>query len=667
MQQRPEGTSADGGSTSAATSSGWAAETTPAGSDAARQPVAPIRAVHALRVSLRAGLRSGPLRHLGSPDARQAGRDLPADGRGVAERVDQVRAARTQQRPGRRGWIRLGGWDELDAADRGSRHAVVRIPRTRPLRRSGAPVHAFGVDVPARLRADVLRDLATDRSDRGPSSDSRATTTDGRLPGVASPRSRRTTPRSASAAPAPRRFAPRATRRSPPATIPHEPSSPAAVHDDSLDASRGTQPVRGMGTANRGDANAAPRRASTAKTSPTPTPRQIAPTEARLAPRPPAAEHRGDRRDRAHEPEPRERARADPKGAAPSRASPIASRLPRAEVEHRPHRPTTLEARTRSRRQQQRALRRQRQHVSAEEQPTPGPEAVQAVDVRPRHGRFERRDDEYAHREQAERPAVRRDAASERGRGRPAAGRLQVRAGPRPRGGQGPGPERRAGRVDLDPEPEGGEREGHQGRAGGREDGHRDRGAGRRQTGGGERGSRGRHPRRAPAGARRQPQEPDRQGHRDEPRLDRRRVGRGPEDRRALHGREHIRSERQEGGEEADLDPRPEPVHPDQEEPESGEQLADRDEGDERDRRAHRGPADDPPGVGGPPRTPGGRRRAHPRRSATRSATCEGLRPTDAPTASRASALAAAVPLEPVTIAPAWPMRLPGGASKPAM
>ena len=89
-------------------------------------------------------------------------------------------------------------------------------------------------------------------------------------------------------------------------------------------------------------------------------------------------------------------------------------------------------------------------------------------------------------------------------------------------------------------------------------------------------------------------------------------------------------------------------------------------EGDERDRAPHRGPADDPPGVGEPPRTPGGRRRAHPRRSATRSATCEGLRPTDAPTASRASALAAAVPLDPVTIAPAWPIRLPGGASKPA-
>ena len=56
-------------------------------------------------------------------------------------------------------------------------------------------------------------------------------------------------------------------------------------------------------------------------------------------------------------------------------------------------------------------------------------------------------------------------------------------------------------------------------RAGGREDGHRDRGAGRRQTGGGERGSRRPHARRAAAGARRQPQEPDRQGHRDETRL----------------------------------------------------------------------------------------------------------------------------------------------------
>ena len=44
-----------------------------------------------------------------------------------------------------------------------------------------------------------------------------------------------------------------------------------------------------------------------------------------------------------------------------------------------------------------------------------------------------------------------------------------------------------------------------------------------------------------------------------------------------------------------------------------------------------------------------------------------GFRPTAAPTASSASAFAAAVPLDPVTIAPAWPIRLPGGASNPAM
>ena len=44
-----------------------------------------------------------------------------------------------------------------------------------------------------------------------------------------------------------------------------------------------------------------------------------------------------------------------------------------------------------------------------------------------------------------------------------------------------------------------------------------------------------------------------------------------------------------------------------------------------------------------------------------------GVRATAAPDASSAAAFAAAVPLDPVTIAPAWPIRLPGGASNPAM
>ena len=61
------------------------------------------------------------------------------------------------------------------------------------------------------------------------------------------------------------------------------------------------------------------------------------------------------------------------------------------------------------------------------------------------------------------------------------------------------------------------------------------------------------------------------------------------------------------------------------------------------------------------------RRRVHARAACTSSATWLGVRPTRTPAASSASALAAAVPLEPVTIAPAWPMRLPGGASNPAM
>ncbi len=49
-----------------------------------------------------------------------------------------------------------------------------------------------------------------------------------------------------------------------------------------------------------------------------------------------------------------------------------------------------------------------------------------------------------------------------------------------------------------------------------------------------------------------------------------------------------------------------------------------------------------------------------------RAAVCEGVRPTFTPTASRASAFAAAVPEEPDTIAPACPMVLPSGAVNPA-
>ena len=57
----------------------------------------------------------------------------------------------------------------------------------------------------------------------------------------------------------------------------------------------------------------------------------------------------------------------------------------------------------------------------------------------------------------------------------------------------------------------------------------------------------------------------------------------------------------------------------------------------------------------------------HARATWTSSATWLGVLATRTPPASSASAFAAAVPFDPVTIAPAWPMRLPGGASNPAM
>src|SRR5581483_2038550 len=52
--------------------------------------------------------------------------------------------------------------------------------------------------------------------------------------------------------------------------------------------------------------------------------------------------------------------------------------------------------------------------------------------------------------------------------------------------------------------------------------------------------------------------------------------------------------------------------------------------------------------------------------SAMSSPICDGLRATRQPAFSRASILAAAVPFEPETMAPAWPIFFPGGAVTPA-
>jgi hypothetical protein len=84
-------------------------------------------------------------------------------------------------------------------------------------------------------------------------------------------------------------------------------------------------------------------------------------------------------------------------------------------------------------------------------------------------------------------------------------------------------------------------------------------------------------------------------------------------------------------------------------------------------RTGRRGSAGRQPGSGG-----GGARQeagaaAPPRTSTAISAASVGVRPTRTPRASSASAFAAAVPAEPETIAPAWPICLPAGAVKPAM
>ena len=58
--------------------------------------------------------------------------------------------------------------------------------------------------------------------------------------------------------------------------------------------------------------------------------------------------------------------------------------------------------------------------------------------------------------------------------------------------------------------------------------------------------------------------------------------------------------------------------------------------------------------------------RGQDRSSRARAAVSDGVLPTLTPAASRASFLAWAVPDEPETMAPAWPMVLPSGAVKPA-
>ena len=52
--------------------------------------------------------------------------------------------------------------------------------------------------------------------------------------------------------------------------------------------------------------------------------------------------------------------------------------------------------------------------------------------------------------------------------------------------------------------------------------------------------------------------------------------------------------------------------------------------------------------------------------SAVRRAASDGVRPTRTPDFSNASFFACAVPEEPLTIAPAWPIVLPSGAVNPA-
>ncbi len=155
------------------------------------------------------------------------GRDVPADRRGLAERMDPVRGPRAQP-PARSG--RPG--QQLPSHHRRERGAVhPGGSRPRPLRRSGPAVHPLGIELPAGLRADVLRDLAADR----PVTASRAVPEGRRRLGrrVASIHDdrvelRRGRPRELGLRVAPSR---RATRRAPHRRLPRSaPRPPSAAH-----------------------------------------------------------------------------------------------------------------------------------------------------------------------------------------------------------------------------------------------------------------------------------------------------------------------------------------------------------------------------------------------------------------------------------------------------
>ena len=98
----------------------------------------------------------GHLRHLGSAVARRARRDLPADGRRVAERLDPVRGLEPNH-------VAVAAGPAVASDHSTPPCPGAPEPRRSTLGRPGAPVHALGDDVPARLRSDVLRDLGADR------------------------------------------------------------------------------------------------------------------------------------------------------------------------------------------------------------------------------------------------------------------------------------------------------------------------------------------------------------------------------------------------------------------------------------------------------------------------------------------------------------------------
>ena len=138
----------------------------PCGNERDSSVVLRSRAVHALGLSATcwATLRTSSASGIGRlPVPRSSGSRGRTRAGGTPGSGSWPRAEPSPGRLGRPATRLVTGGAGERSHGRASRQTA---PGARPLGRPGPPVHPFGVGLPARLRADVLRDLAADRPHR---------------------------------------------------------------------------------------------------------------------------------------------------------------------------------------------------------------------------------------------------------------------------------------------------------------------------------------------------------------------------------------------------------------------------------------------------------------------------------------------------------------------